>query len=153
MLDFGWSEFLFIIVLAIFLLGPRDIPNVVYQAGRFVRRLQYMKYGLTKQFDAFMEQNDLNELRRGGSLGDFKGDLRSALSIPKIEDTENKIENTEKSVPGAALGVIENEDDEVAFHDELIQERDVTPAHAGVQKHNAGSQLSLGLHPEMQKGK
>ena len=116
MLDFGWSEFLLIFVLAIFLLGPRDIPNVVYQAGRFVRRLQYMKYGLTKQFDAFMEQNDLNELRRGGSLGDFKGDLRSALQIPKIEDTEKKIDAKEITAP-PALGMIENEDDEIAFHD------------------------------------
>lgn len=153
MLDFGWSEFLLILVLAVFLLGPKDIPQVVYQAGRFVRRLQYMKYGLTKQFDAFMEQNDLNELRRGASLGDFKGDLRSALSIPKIDDTEKKGEDTQATMPAATLDVIENEDDEVAFHDELIQERDVTPAHAGVQKHNAGSQLSLGLHSEMQKGK
>ena len=103
MLDFGWSEFFLIIVLAVFLLGPKDIPTVVYQAGRMVRRLQYMKYGLTKQFDDFMEQNDLQELRRGGGLGDLKGDVRAALQVPM-----------DRGVP---LDPIEDEHDEVALHD------------------------------------
>lgn len=97
MLDFGWSEFFLIIVLAIVLMGPKDIPDLVYQAGRFVRRLQYMRFALTKQFDAFMEQNDLDELRRGGGLGNLKGDVRAALHVP--------------------MDGIEDEDDEVAFHD------------------------------------
>lgn len=96
MLDFGWSEFFLIIVLGIVLIGPKEIPDLVYQAGRLVRRLQYMRFALSKQFDDFMEKNDLDELRRGGGLGNLKGDVRAALHVP--------------------MDVIEDEDDEVAFH-------------------------------------
>lgn len=80
MLDFGWSEFFLVIVLAIVLMGPKDIPEIIYQFGRLVRRAQYMKFALSKQFDTFMEQNDLQELRKGGMLGEMKGDLRAALT-------------------------------------------------------------------------
>jgi sec-independent protein translocase protein TatB len=69
MLDFGWSEFFLIIILAIVLMGPKDIPEVIHGFGRLVRRIQYMKFALSKQFDDFMEKADLNDLRRG-ALGD-----------------------------------------------------------------------------------
>jgi sec-independent protein translocase protein TatB len=125
MLDFGWSEFLFIIILGIVLIGPKEIPDLVYQAGRLFRRLQYMRFALTKQFDTFMEQNDLEELRRGGGLGNLKGDVRAALHVP--------------------LDTVEDEDDEVAFHDVSQEHQRVTPTKVGVQKKDPGSQLSLGL--------
>jgi sec-independent protein translocase protein TatB len=125
MLDFGWSEFLFIIVLAIVLLGPRDIPLLVYQAGRLFRRVQYWRFAVTKQFDTFMEENDLNELRRGRALGDLKGDVRAALTL---QDSP-----------------IETEEDELALHDISPADKAVSPAKAGAQKKDSGSQLSLGL--------
>lgn len=89
MLDFGWSEFFLIVVLAIVLMGPKDIPDIIYQFGRLVRRLQYMKFALSRQFDAFMEENDLQELRRGGGLGDMRGDLRSALTPKQAESASD----------------------------------------------------------------
>lgn len=82
MLDFGWSEFFLIIVLGIVLIGPKDIPDILYHLGRMVRRLQYMKFALSKQFDDFMMQNDLQELKKGGMLGEMKGDVRAALMTP-----------------------------------------------------------------------
>ncbi len=89
MLDFGWSEFFLIIILGVVLLGPKDIPELVYQFGRLVRRAQYMKFAMSKQFDDFMMQNDLQELRRGGTLGDMKGDVRAALTLPAHEPTSH----------------------------------------------------------------
>lgn len=65
MFDFGWSELFLILVLGIVLIGPKDIPELVYQAGRFVRRLQYMKFALTRQFDDFMEKVDLKDITDG----------------------------------------------------------------------------------------
>jgi sec-independent protein translocase protein TatB len=89
MLDFGFSELLLILVLGLFLIGPRDIPGLVYQLGRFVRRLQYVKFALSKQFDDFMEQADLQELRRGRGLGSSRfdvGDMRAALTLPNQDE-------------------------------------------------------------------
>lgn len=59
MFDFGWVEILLILVVALFAIGPQDIPKVMYQAGRLFRRIGYMRYGLSRQFEAFMEETEL----------------------------------------------------------------------------------------------
>lgn len=63
MLDFAWSEFLVVIIVAVIVIGPKQLPEVLYGLGRIARRLQYMKFALSKQFEDFMEQSDLNEIR------------------------------------------------------------------------------------------
>lgn len=63
MLDFSWSELLVVIVVAVLAVGPKQLPEVLHGLGRLVRRLQYMKYAVTRQFDDFMDQSDLKELR------------------------------------------------------------------------------------------
>lgn len=64
---FGISlpEFFLIAVVAILVVGPQDIPRALYGLGRVVRRLQYVRYAFTQQFDDFMKTHDLDELRRG----------------------------------------------------------------------------------------
>lgn len=64
MMDFAWSEFLVILIVAVIVIGPKQLPEVLYGLGRVARRLQYMKFALSKQFEDFMEQSDLNEIRK-----------------------------------------------------------------------------------------
>ena len=86
MLDFGWSEFFLIIVLAIVMMGPKDIPEIIYNLGRLVRRAQYIKFAMSKQFDSFMEQMDLHDLKKGGGLGQMsaRGFARDVMNIAPL---------------------------------------------------------------------
>ena len=63
MLDFSWSEFLVVIVVAVLAVGPKQLPEVLHGLGKLFRRMQYMRYALTRQFDDFMDQADLKDLR------------------------------------------------------------------------------------------
>jgi|GEM_PF-1282698 len=63
MLDFAWSEFLVVIIVAVIVIGPKQLPEVLFTLGRLVRRLQYMKFAMSQQFEDFMEKSDLNDLR------------------------------------------------------------------------------------------
>jgi sec-independent protein translocase protein TatB len=63
MLDFGWPELFVILVVAVFVIGPREIPQLMYGAGRLFRRIQYMKFALSQQFDDFMGEVDIAQLR------------------------------------------------------------------------------------------
>ena len=65
MFDVGWSEMLVIVAVAVLVIGPKDIPKIMYQAGRFFRRLQYMKFAMSQQFDEVLRAGDIEELRRG----------------------------------------------------------------------------------------
>ena len=63
MFDFGFAELFVIIAVAVFVIGPKDIPGLLQNMGRMVRRLQYIRFSLTQQFDDFMHEHDLNEVR------------------------------------------------------------------------------------------
>lgn len=61
MFDFGWAELLVIAAIALFVIGPKDIPNIAYQIGKGFRRLKYLQFALTNQFDDFMKQAEVRE--------------------------------------------------------------------------------------------
>lgn len=63
MFEFGFTELCLIVVVAVFVIGPKDIPGLLQTLGRTARRLQYMKFALSQQFEDFMKVNDLNEIR------------------------------------------------------------------------------------------
>ena len=61
MFDFGWAEILIIAAVALFVIGPQDIPKIAYSIGKFFRRIKYMQYALTGQFDDFMKSAEEKE--------------------------------------------------------------------------------------------
>lgn len=63
MLDFGLSELLIIMVIAVLVIGPQDIPKVMATIGRVVRRLQYVRFAVSRQFEDFMQEHDLDDMR------------------------------------------------------------------------------------------
>ena len=68
MLDFGLPELLLIIAVAVLVIGPGDIPKLMYSFGRIVRRLQYMRFALSQQFEDFMQEHDLSEMRNMAAM-------------------------------------------------------------------------------------
>jgi len=64
MLDFSWIEFLTIVIIGVLVLGPKDLPAILYQLGKIVRRLQYMRFALSNQFDDFMQQAELQDPKK-----------------------------------------------------------------------------------------
>lgn len=70
MLDFGWAELLIIVAVAVFVVGPQDIPKIMYGLGRLLRRFQYIKFAVSKQFDDIMNTGDIEELRKGVNFED-----------------------------------------------------------------------------------
>jgi len=68
MFDIGWSEILVIVVVAVLVIGPKDIPKILYQVGRFSRRLQYMRFAMTQQFDELLKAGDIEELRKSVNM-------------------------------------------------------------------------------------
>jgi len=65
MFDIGWTELLVVVAVAVLVIGPKDIPKVMYTLGRLVRRAQYIKFAFSQQFEDFLKAHDLDELRKG----------------------------------------------------------------------------------------
>ena len=102
MLDFAWSEFLVVIIVAVIVIGPKQLPEVLYGFGRIVRRLQYMKFAFSKQFEDFMEQADLNEIRNFKKTS-FDMALHNSVDEEDIEE-ERKLSAIPSPQPSSTKG-------------------------------------------------
>lgn len=65
MLDFGWMELLIIMAVAILVIGPDEIPSLMLNLGRFARRIQYVRFAISQQFDDMMRSADMQDIGRG----------------------------------------------------------------------------------------
>lgn len=79
MFDIGGIELLVIGVVALIVVGPKDLPRLVRSVGQWVGRAR----GLAREFQSGMEeaarQADLDEVRKVGDIGkDIDRDLRDA---------------------------------------------------------------------------
>ena len=95
MLDFGWSELVLIMALAVLVIGPKEIPALMLGLGRIVRRLQYVKYAFSRQFDEFMQDADMNDIRKSVNFEarDFNFDEAAADDdILAAPETKEKIQ-------------------------------------------------------------
>jgi sec-independent protein translocase protein TatB len=126
MLDFGWAELLVIGLILLLVIGPQDIPKIMYQAGRFFRRLHYMKFALSQQFDDFMEKAEQKIETEKQAVENAGLTEEAAPATPpseKAEDPEEEllmdesnpyfIKNDEESeLDGEDVAVIEPKEEE-----------------------------------------
>src|SRR6476620_10113254 len=89
MLDIGWSELVLIAVVAIVVIGPKDLPDALRTLGRMMTKVRRMAGEFQGQFNqAIREANledvkkDFDELRQSASI--LKGGL-NPMSIAKSE--------------------------------------------------------------------
>ncbi|MDY0030130.1 MAG: twin-arginine translocase TatA/TatE family subunit [Pseudobdellovibrionaceae bacterium] len=101
MLDFSWSELLIVLLVAILAIGPKQIPDVLYALGRIVRRMQYMRFALTKQFDDFMLQSDLKEMQ----------DLTKQMGMPKTSALDEMEDDEMHALPPKSNEKPQNRDE------------------------------------------
>jgi sec-independent protein translocase protein TatB len=55
-IDIAWSEFVFIAVLALILLGPRELPIVLKFLGKWLGKARTLRNTLSQQFPDIMEE-------------------------------------------------------------------------------------------------
>lgn len=96
MFGIGWAELLIVVLAAVLVIGPKDIPKVMYQMGRFARRLQYVKFAMSQQFDEILRAGDIEELRRGVN---FEANRKGADSKPAAPVTDEKAADEDEAYP------------------------------------------------------
>lgn len=96
MFGIGWAELMVIVLVAVLVIGPKDIPKVMYQVGRFARRLQYVKFAMSQQFDEVLRAGDIEELRRGVN---FEANKKGADAKPPAPATDEKAADEGEDYP------------------------------------------------------
>jgi sec-independent protein translocase protein TatB len=64
MFDIGWDELLVIAIVALVVIGPKDLPHAFRIAGRWMARARTMAREFQSHIDDLMQESELNDLKR-----------------------------------------------------------------------------------------
>jgi len=99
MLDIGWSELLVIAIVAIVVVGPKDLPKMMRTVGVYAGKLRRAAADFQRQFNEAMAESEAEEVRKNlesirSGIGDFKAEAdkplmtgepaRAALGAPPL---------------------------------------------------------------------
>jgi sec-independent protein translocase protein TatB len=90
---FSWSHILILLVVALVVVGPKDLPRLMNMAGRWAGKARSMAAEFRRSFDEMARESELAELRKeiedlknnnpvsdiANSLTDVQGDLTKAV--------------------------------------------------------------------------
>ena len=63
MIDLSWSHILIVVIVALVVIGPKDLPRFMHMAGRWMGKARAMADQFRKSFDEMSRQAELDELR------------------------------------------------------------------------------------------
>ena len=63
MVDLSWSHILIVLIVALVVVGPKDLPRLMRMTGRWVAKARAMADQFRKSFDDMARQSELDELR------------------------------------------------------------------------------------------
>jgi sec-independent protein translocase protein TatB len=64
MFDLSWSHILIVLIVALVVVGPKDLPRLMRIVGRWVGKARAMADQFRKSFDEMARQSELDELRQ-----------------------------------------------------------------------------------------
>lgn len=63
MLDFSWSHILIVLIVALVVVGPKDLPRLMRMMGQWAGKARRMAEQFRASFDEMARQSELEELR------------------------------------------------------------------------------------------
>ncbi|GGE45374.1 hypothetical protein GCM10007276_23200 [Agaricicola taiwanensis] len=138
MFDIGWSELLIVAVVAIVVVGPKDLPDMLRNLGRGMRAIRRMASEFQGQFNEALKEAELDGVRdEFNRFRSSASDLTRFQDIPSIARDEIKgaIEGTPKADGPDALPAALPEPQLPVMQEPKI---DVTPAPEPTSKRRAG---------------
>ncbi|HEY4941190.1 MAG TPA: Sec-independent protein translocase protein TatB [Rhizomicrobium sp.] len=103
MLDFSWSHILILLIVALVVVGPKDLPRLMRIVGQWMGKARAMADEFRKSFDEMARQSELDELRKEIE------NLRNERPLAGIEHDLNQsiIPDDMKSAPVATITAAE----------------------------------------------
>jgi sec-independent protein translocase protein TatB len=73
MFDIGWSELLVIGVVAIIVVGPKELPRLMRTFGHYLGKVRHMAADFQRQFEEVVRDSEIDEVRK--AMQDFHAEV------------------------------------------------------------------------------
>ena len=121
MFDFSGSELLVIAVVALVVIGPKDLPKVLRAAGKWAAKARAVAREFQSSIDEMIRESELADVKKemeSVAATDFgreieqsvdpKGELKTSLQPPDLADAVNHPTGTAETA-GASAGQVVTE--------------------------------------------
>lgn len=103
MLDFSWSHILIVLVVAVVVIGPKDLPRVMRMAGRWASRARSIMSHLRKELLDVSQQAELDELRKDVAALKHSPVAQSRATSP-VAAAQNTAQASSQPLPAVGSG-------------------------------------------------
>src|SRR5215813_1120076 len=97
MFNIGWSELLVIGIVALLVIGPKELPGALRTLGQWVTKVRRMASEFQNQFHEAMREAELAELKK--EVDEMSAKAQSYARFDPVEDIRKDIENAAGPLP------------------------------------------------------
>jgi sec-independent protein translocase protein TatB len=91
-------DFLIVGVIALIVVGPKDLPVLMRRVGEFVAKMRAMAAEFRVSFDEMARQSELDELRREVEAMRSGASLQAAVGLDKNSETQQVFDDIHASL-------------------------------------------------------
>lgn len=82
MFDISWSEFMLIGVVALIVIGPKELPGVLRTLGQYTRKVRSMAAEFQSQFQEAMREAEMADLKK--QVDDMASDIKNYDPLKEV---------------------------------------------------------------------
>lgn len=101
MFDISWGEFLIVGVVALIVIGPKELPGVIRSVGRGMAKLRAMASDFRGQFDDALREAELHDVKK--EFDAFK-DQATGLSTSTFDPIRREVQSAVEAAKTTASG-------------------------------------------------
>jgi sec-independent protein translocase protein TatB len=99
MFDISWTEFLLIGVVALIVIGPKELPAVMRSLGQWTRKIRSLAADFQNQFHEAMREAEMADLKK--QVDDMASDIKQYDPLKDVRaDVETIGKDLDESVKG-----------------------------------------------------
>jgi sec-independent protein translocase protein TatB len=100
---FSWSHIVILLVVALVVVGPKDLPRLMHMAGKWAGKARAMANEFRKSFDEMARQAELDELRK--EIEDLKKSNPVSDIMDSVSEMQTAINEPAGDVANAMSGI------------------------------------------------
>ena len=102
MFDISWTEFLLIGIVALIVIGPKELPGVLRTLGQYTRKVRGMAAEFQNQFQEAMREAEMADLKK--QVDDMAHDFKNYDPLKDVRsDVEAMGKDIERSFDGSPV--------------------------------------------------